>query len=1337
MAEYPALEQTLTVYIPMDRRRALARGESLPTHTHGAALFADISGFTPLTEALTRSLGPRLGADELTRQLNRVYDALIAEVHRYGGSVIGFAGDAITCWFDDGTAVVRSGAATLRATACAFAMQQAMLQFKTVTLPDRETVSLAVKVSLASGPARRFLIGDPGIQQIDALAGETVARMAAAEHLAQRGDIIADPQTVAALGARVTVVEWRSAEEAGAETFAVLDSLTPLPETQGEAPPACQLLDTAIARPLLLPEVYEGLTTGAGEFLEMRQGVVALFLRFQGIDYDHDEQAETKLDTYIRWVQEIIAQYDGALLQLIIGDKGNYLYAAFGAPTAHENDPRRAVSAALDLLAQPTHLSFISPVQIGIGRGMMRAGAYGSATRRTYGVIGDAVNLSARLMQNAEPGSALVSQEVRESCAHDFTWQHLPPIHVKGKEEVIAIARPLRKQQTWGRSALYTGALVGRDEELTRLHEGLAPMSIGRFAGMIYIYGEAGVGKSRLIHELRQALQTEGVTSWFTCPADPILHQSLNPFRYFLRQYFAQNPESSEETNKANFTILLDALVNGLRERPTPVARELVLELERTRSILGALVDLHWRDSLYEQLEPELRFRNSLVAIKTLIQAESLRQPVVLHLEDLHWLDADSYELLTILTRNVSAYPFAVLLSGRYLDDGRRPTVTVDEGIPQCVLDLNTLPVSGVAALVGQLLGGSSSEELTHFLTEKTNGNPLFIEQLTLDLRERGLIQAADETWKLVGRDIDAVPATINAVLVARLDRLAAQVKAVVQTAAVLGREFEIQILSRMLHADETLPLKVQRAEEEMIWSALSQMHYIFRHTMMRDAAYDMQLQARLQSLHALAAEAMEQVYAAELDGHYADLAYHYSRAQDRAQAFHYARLAGEYAAARFANQEAMEYFLQALQNAAYLNPQETRAARQDIHLRLGELLITIGQYEAAQEHLDQALMLAQAQYDREGQARVYRWLARMFELRSAYPQALVWVEKGVRALAGRETVDAAELALIAGMIYSRQGDYDQAQVQGENALRIAQNLNELAALARAYNLLGHISRLRGQTTTAIEHFQRAFELHRQTENLHGQATMHNQIANAHFDLGQWGQADLHYREARLMFERIGDVYLCAVTDNNLGEIALYQGRLDEARNFYQQALGAMQQLGGATYVLGVLHMNLGHTLIRRGEIALAREQLHHGQAYFTQAEVRDFLPEMQRHFAEAALYAGELDEAESQAAQSLALARELEMRGEEGSALWVLGQIDTARQQYDSAKDYLQQSLAVLQEMGDDYGIARCHLSLAQLYHQQGEKSQVEAVLAECIPVFERLGAPLDLDIARSLKEL
>ena len=195
-------------YIPIDRRLAIARGEELPDRSEGTALFADISGFTPLTEALVRALGPQRGAEELPRQLNLIYDALIAEVDCYRGSVIGFSGDAITCWFDADTG--------LRATACALRMQQAMEQFAAVPIPDGSTATLAIKVAVATGPVRRFLAGDPAIQTIDVLAGATLDRLAGAEHHASKGEVVLAMQDGSALCDEVAVVEWRARRPASA-----------------------------------------------------------------------------------------------------------------------------------------------------------------------------------------------------------------------------------------------------------------------------------------------------------------------------------------------------------------------------------------------------------------------------------------------------------------------------------------------------------------------------------------------------------------------------------------------------------------------------------------------------------------------------------------------------------------------------------------------------------------------------------------------------------------------------------------------------------------------------------------------------------------------------------------------------------------------------------------------------------------------------------------------------------------------------------------------------------------------------------------------------------------
>jgi class 3 adenylate cyclase/predicted ATPase len=1359
--ERTTLEHALSVYIPTDRRQALARGDSLPDWTSGAALFADISGFTPLTEALVRTLGPRLGAEELTRQLNRVYDALIAEVNRYGGSVIGFAGDAITCWFADQDltgftepAGSTSCGASLRATACALGMQQAMGQFNVVELSFGETVSLAVKAAVASGPVRRLLVGDPGIQLMDALAGETLARMAVGEHLANRGEVLVDAQTVECLGEWGQVLEWRTDVETGTRFGVVGELASPVEPVPWQAL-APEALSEEQVRRWLLPAVYERLREGLGEILvELRPGVVTLFLNFAGIDYEGDEEAEAKLDRFIRWVQGLLARYEGSLLQLIIGDKGSYLYASFGAPVAHEDDPRRAVLAALELRTPPADLDFIESVQIGISQGRMRTGAYGGRTRRTYGVLGDEVNLAARLMQQAGPGEVLVSRRVEQAAGGAFTWEVLPAVRVKGKSAPVPVARLVGMSGARARaeSTAYTGKMVGREDEMAQLLESLQPLFADertRFSGMVYVHGEAGVGKSRLVYELRQRLSSPNPQipdpKWFMCPAEQILRSSLYPFKYFLREYFDQYAESSEEENKARFGEILEGLISDLETVegvPEAEVSEIERELERTRSMLGALVDLRWEGSLYEQLEPRLRFENSLTAFKTLVRAESLRQPVVLHVEDAHWLDGDSEELLRALTRNVEVHPLVVLLTGRYRDDGSPYEVSVDEDVPRRVIDLNELSSLGIQALAGQSLAGEVSDNLVAFLEEKTNGNPLFIEQLALDLRERGFVRLEDGEWQVRGEDVEAVPASISAVLIARLDRLAAQVKAAVQTAAVLGREFEVQVLSRILRDDDQLLAKVRQAEEEMVWSALSEMRYIFRHTLMRDAAYDMQLQARLERLHALAGWAIGETYAEDLGPHYGDLAYHYGKAGDREREYRYARLAGEHAAARYANQEAIGYFNQALRSIALQDPDETGEQRLAIYTALGELLTTMGQYDQALDHLNEAHMLSLWLGDREAQARACLGMAQTYENLGEYPPALEWIDQGLTALRSDDasdragTAEAAQLSTLAGFIHTRQGDYDNALEQGQRALDIVGESGEVTSLARTYNLLGHVAKLRGQITVAIEHFQRALDLYEQAGDIRGRALSHNMLAVAYYNVGQWQEAERYYHQAREIFEQMGDVYMRAFVDNNLGEIARTQGRLDEALASYQAGLRAVEQIGGSLWVLGGFHNNLGATLIRRGEIDTAREHLRISQEYFERAQARDWLPELHCHWAEAALYVGELAEAEAQAEKALSLARELEMRPEEGTALRILGEVATAQGQFGRAEAYIDQSLAILESAGNEYKLAQSQLSLAELHSTQGKSMAARAALEQCIPAFERLEAALDLSAALKLRE-
>ncbi|MBI4626438.1 MAG: adenylate/guanylate cyclase domain-containing protein [Verrucomicrobia bacterium] len=315
MSEDPIIERLLA-YLPPDRAEAILHDSPLPETDSGAVLFSDISGFTPLTEAVIARYGPRRGGEQFTDRLNAVHDALITEVERFSGSIVEFAGDAMVVWFagDDGA----------RAVTTALHMQRAMGQFASVALPGGESVSLGMKVAVSSGMVRRFPVGDKRIQCFDVIAGDVMERVSACEGVALRGEITVDAETARPLGARVKVRAWRSLSpgqprEDVAVIEALHDEVQPRPRPPLSIPPGA----ADRLRPWLVPEIGRRIASGQDVFLTELRPATALFTRFSGIDFERDATASGKFDAYVRWLQRIIARLEGVLVQLTIGGKGS------------------------------------------------------------------------------------------------------------------------------------------------------------------------------------------------------------------------------------------------------------------------------------------------------------------------------------------------------------------------------------------------------------------------------------------------------------------------------------------------------------------------------------------------------------------------------------------------------------------------------------------------------------------------------------------------------------------------------------------------------------------------------------------------------------------------------------------------------------------------------------------------------------------------------------------------------------------------------------------------------------------------------------------------------
>lgn len=891
-------------WVPADRRHAMATGETMPDRAVGSVLFADISGFTPLTEALFRTHGPKRGAEEITVSLDRVYDALIGAVDRWGGSVIGFSGDAITCWFgEDGGA---------RAVASGLDMQLAVAAVGSVRVGTDTPIVLGVKVAVSAGPARRFQVGDERIQRLDVIAGATVDAVAAAEHLASRGEVVVDGPAADALEGRIHVVEWREGDGA---RIAVVDAVD-ASALQVAAPLSAEAtLDEAEIRSWILPTVHRRLTDGQGAFLAELRPVVAVFVRFTGIDYD-DDGAGAALASYVRWAQGVLDRYEGTLVDVTIGDKGSYLAAVVGAPLTHDDDSSRAVAVALELQRPPAELAPARTVGIGISRGRMRAGAFGGTTRRTYGVQGADMNLAARLMQRATDGQIVVSRQVADALSERFDLTPLGAVMAKGFSDPIETFEVVAPHaRTTREPHPRDAAIVGREPERAIIAERLDRLAAGG-GSILTIEGDAGIGKSRLVDDLLdQARERQIATVVGT--ADAV--EQTTPYHAW-RQIFADvldlatAPENADEA-RAWLLARLDGIGAVGAGGGTIDARALA-------PLLSAVLPFAIPDTTETELmSGQSRAETTRELLAGILRARALRGPLVILIEDAHWLDSVSWSLLVRLIGVPE--PLLVVLALRPIGEQAPPEVLGILGAPVTHrISLSPLGGDDVETLIGQRLGVRSiPAALARVIRERAEGNPFFSEELAYALRDRGLIVVREGRCDVAPdspdlRELD-FPDTVEGVVTSRIDRLSSSEQTVLKVASVIGRTFS----SSALRAVHPIPEQLARLDDDLATLARLDLTPVddaeggpgfrFKHAITHDVAYNLMLFAQRRQLHRAVGEHLEG--GAEATGpHLSLLAHHWNEAADddeapadvSAKAIDYLGRASQEAFAAYANVE-------------------------------------------------------------------------------------------------------------------------------------------------------------------------------------------------------------------------------------------------------------------------------------------------------------------------------------------------------------------------------------------------------------------------------------------------
>ncbi len=946
-------------------------------------------------------------------------------------------------------------------------------------------------------------------------------------------------------------------------------------------------------------------------------------------------------------------QHYGGTIDKYIGDA---VMAVFGAPIAHEDDPQRAIRAALAIQAALARQSdslqrryaVRLALRIGVNSGEVVAGLLAGDVPSAYMVTGDTVNTAQRLESAAPPGGILVGESTYRLAHHAFAFQAVAPLKVKGKSEPVVAYRVLgRRDEALDRD---TPPFVGRDAELVRIHGFLAE-AIGGRGQVVHLYGEPGVGKSRLLHEFLAAVPETFLRVRARC----LSHETATPYALIadvIRRALRINVADDEPAARA-------ALIEGFGQLASTAGQDAVpLSLE----VLG-----------YGQrspVDPPSKQRMLIALLRRFLSKQSAVAPVVLVAEDVHWIDVASSTVFREIVADIAALPCLVLTTSR---DPDAPWVSEP-------VRLEPLDDSAAALLMDRAASEPLEPKVRALLLERTGGNPLFIAEV---VRSVGAQKTA------------TVPATIHELLAARLDSLNPSPRRVAQRASVIGRTFSTRILARVVDEEILEPGLATLETEAFIrpLTVLAEPTYSFRHALMQEVAYQSQLIGQRRALHGQVGGAIEDMYRDRLDESIDVLAFHYGRSDNDDKALHWLVRAGDRARALFANDEALAYYGDALK----------RAPDGEGSLEAGSILERAGDVQALAGKYDEALANFRHALDRTRQpqrataARVQRKIGMALRGKGAYPEAFAALALGKAALGEHTDVEAARIDVQIGQLHWRRGDYAAAEEALSQAVGLGTALSSDEVLADGLKQLGNVCNLTGRLEDAAEYYRRSREIYERLEDLVGIADVRSNLGSVYRQMSLWQDALSEYQASLALRERMGNLWGIASTYNNIGEVHRTRGDLDLAIPAYQRAVEIWNAMGHPDGVALAL-TGLGAARVESGDSLGGRANLMEAERLFAALESTTYLPDLYRFLASAELGAGDYDAATRAAERSLEVARGAHARHQEAITERVLGEIALARGERGRARTVLESSRRTLAELGETAELARTEAVLRQV---------------------------------------
>jgi class 3 adenylate cyclase/tetratricopeptide (TPR) repeat protein len=1022
-----------------------------------------------------------------------------------------------------------------------------------------------------------------------------------------------------------------------------------------------------------------------------RKQVTVLFADLKGsmeLLADRDpEEARKVLDPVLERMMETVHCYEGTVNQVM----GDGIMALFGAPVAHEDHAVRACYAALRMqervgrYVEDLRRSHGLDVQIrvGLNAGEVVVRAIGSDLHMDYTAVGQTTHLAGRMEQLARPGTTLLTADTLRLAEGYVEVKPLGAMPVKGFPALVETYELLRAGPR--RSRLSAAAargltrFIGRDAELDQLREALGRAAEGH-GQVVAIVGEPGVGKSRLVWEVTHSHRTHG---WLILEAGSVSYGKATPYlpvASLLRGYFQIGDRDEPR---------------GIREKVTGKLLTLDRTLEPALPALLAPLDVPMEDRRWEALDPLARRQRTIDALRRLLLRESQVQPLLVVFEDLHWVDAETQAVLDRLVESLPTARFLLLVNYRpeYRHGWGGKTYYHQ-------LRLDPLTPETATALLETLLGNDVGlRPLKRLFLARTEGNPFFLEESVRSLVDSGALTGERGAYRLVGApETVQMPATVHAILAARIDRLSPEDKALLQTASVVGTTVTGAVLTGVAEmTSEALAgglARLQAAEFLYETSLFPDVEYTFKHALTHEVAYGSLLHDRRRGLHARTVATIERCYRERLAEHVERLAYHAIRAEAWNKAVVYLREAGTKAVARSAYREGATCFEQALDALAHLpESRERTELASDLHAHAVPAQLTGGASEKSRQHAREAEALAVAL----GDTRRLGW-------------ALVWQ------------------ALCAFVV----GDSDLAREQSQRALAIGHDDVDLRTLA--HQIQGMVGQTRGEYRTAAQCLGQVVDALKGDRasspwgtvlftGAPGLARAFGRLAWCLAELGEFAEAMARSAEAVRNAHEVDDPTSLVHTYRAVGLVSLRRGEVQQAIPPLERAVELCRRTP-VPILFDTAAGHLGYAYALAGRVleglALLEEALANPAATGTSNH-----PLFRAYLGEAYLLAGRPHDARTVGERALSTSHRQEERGNEAWVLRLLGEIAAHADPPDlpSALVHYGRALARADELGMRPLAAHCHLGLGKLCHRTGDVAKAREHLTTAATMYREMG--------------